>query len=273
MEAITNWLSENSGLLTHYAIQFVLALIVFLVGMRLAKWCSKLTEKGFAKRKVDKAVGSFCGNIIYVLVFIATILMALSQVGVETTSFIAILGAAGLAVGLALQGSLSNFASGVLIIILRPFKSGDYIEAGGKAGSVRKIEIFSTELNTPDNKIIVMPNSSIMSGAIVNYSREKTRRIDLVIGVSYDADLKKTKEVLKSVLDAESRLLKEPAYTVAVNELADSSVNFVVRPWVNTVDYWPTYFDLMENIKIALDDNDIGIPYPQMDVHLHKTSE
>ena len=160
MEAITNWLSENSGLLTHYAIQFVLALIVFLVGMRLAKWCSKLTEKGFAKRKVDKAVGSFCGNIIYALVFIATILMALSHVGVETTSFIAILGAAGLAVGLALQGSLSNFASGVLIIILRPFKSGDYIEAGGKAGSVRKIEIFSTELNTPDNKIIVMPNSS-----------------------------------------------------------------------------------------------------------------
>jgi small conductance mechanosensitive channel len=199
--------------------------------------------------------------------------MALSQVGIQTTSFIAILGAAGLAVGLALQGSLSNFASGVLIIMLRPFKSGDFIEAGGKSGSVEKIEIFSTELRTPDNKVIIMPNSAIMSGAIVNYSREKTRRIDLVIGVSYEADLKQAKQVLQNVLDEEPRLLKTPAYTVAVSELADSSVNFVVRPWVNTSDYWPTYFSLVENIKLALDDAGIAIPFPQMDVHLHKDSQ
>lgn len=270
MDAVLNWVNENSDLILHYSLQGVIALIIFFVGLKLAKLGAKLTEKAFTKRKVDKAVGSFVANIAYAIVFAATLLMALSQVGIETTSFIAILGAAGLAVGLALQGSLSNFASGVLIIILRPFKSGDYIEAGGKAGSVQKIEIFSTELRTPDNKVIIMPNSSIMSGAIVNYSREKTRRVDLVIGVGYDADLKQAKAVLKSVLDKESRLLKEPAYNVAVSELADSSVNFIVRPWVKTEDYWPVYWDLLEEIKIALDDADITIPFPQMDVHLHK---
>ncbi|AXV66488.1 mechanosensitive ion channel family protein [Pseudoalteromonas lipolytica] len=270
MDTIMNWINENSDLIIHYAVQAVLALIIFFIGSRIAKFCEGLTEKAFDKKKVDKAVGSFVASIVYAIVFAATILMALSQLGIETTSFIAILGAAGLAVGLALQGSLSNFASGVLIILLRPFKSGDYVEAGGKAGTVKKIEIFSTEMRTPDNKVIVMPNSKIMGDAIVNYSRESTRRIDLVIGVGYDADLKEAKAVLKSVLDKETRLLKDPAYTVAVSELADSSVNFVVRPWVNSADYWPTYFDLMENIKIALDDANITIPFPQMDVHLHK---
>ena len=270
MDTILNWINENSGLILHYSVQAVIALVIFLLGGRIAKFCSSLTEKAFDKRKVDKAVGSFVSSIVYAIVFMATILMALSQIGIETTSFIAILGAAGLAVGLALQGSLSNFASGVLIILLRPFKSGDYVEAGGRAGTVKKIEIFSTEFRTPDNKVIIMPNSSIMSGPIVNFSREKTRRIDLVIGVGYDADLREAKAVLKSVLDNESRILKDPAYTVAVLELADSSVNFVVRPWVNSTDYWPTYFDLMENIKIALDDANITIPFPQMDVHFHK---
>ena len=270
METIVNWINENSDVLVHYGIQIILAVIILLIGVKVAKFCSDLTEKAFAKRNIDKAVGGFVANIIYALVFAATILMALSQVGIQTTSFVAILGAAGLAVGLALQGSLSNFASGVLIIMLRPFKSGDFIEAGGKSGSVEKIEIFSTELRTPDNKVVIVPNSSIMSGAITNFSRESTRRIDLVIGVGYDADLRKTKEVLQSVLDAETRLLKDPAYTVAVSELADSSVNFIVRPWVNSGDYWPTYWALLENIKIALDDADITIPFPQMDVHLHK---
>lgn len=239
MDTIMNWINENSDLIIHYAVQAVLALIIFFIGSRIAKFCEGLTEKAFDKKKVDKAVGSFVASIVYAIVFAATILMALSQLGIETTSFIAILGAAGLAVGLALQGSLSNFASGVLIILLRPFKSGDYVEAGGKAGTVKKIEIFSTEMRTPDNKVIVMPNSKIMGDAIVNYSRESTRRIDLVIGVGYDADLKEAKAVLKSVLDKETRLLKDPAYTVAVSELADSSVNFVVRPWVNSADYWP----------------------------------
>ncbi|MEI8623658.1 mechanosensitive ion channel [Pseudoalteromonas sp. B137] len=270
MDSVLNWLNDNSGLILHYGIQAVVALVIFLLGSRVAKFCSNLTEKGFAKKKVDKAVGSFVSSIVYTLVFAVTILMALSQIGIETTSFIAILGAAGLAVGLALQGSLSNFASGVLIILLRPFKSGDFVEAGNKMGTVKKIEIFSTELRTPDNKVIIVPNSQIMSGAITNFSRESTRRIDLVIGVGYDADLRHAKEVLKSVLDAETRILKDPAYNVSVNELGDSSVNFIVRPWVNAADYWPTYWSLMENIKIALDDADITIPFPQMDVHFHK---
>ncbi|KAA1152418.1 mechanosensitive ion channel [Pseudoalteromonas sp. FUC4] len=270
MDSVLNWLNDNSGLILHYGIQAAIALVIFLIGSRVAKFCSNLTEKGFAKKKVDKAVGSFVASIVFTLVFAVTILMALSQIGIETTSFIAILGAAGLAVGLALQGSLSNFASGVLIILLRPFKSGDFVEAGNKMGTVKKIEIFSTELRTPDNKVIIVPNSQIMSGAITNFSRESTRRIDLVIGVGYDADLRQAKEVLKSVLDAETRILKDPAYTVAVNELGDSSVNFVVRPWVNAADYWPTYWSLMENIKIALDEANINIPFPQMDVHFHK---
>ena len=270
MEVLVNWINENSDLIMHYALQGILAIVILLLGLKVAKFFGNLTETAFAKRKIDKAVAGFISNIVYALVFAATVLMALSQVGIETTSFVAILGAAGLAVGLALQGSLSNFASGVLIIILRPFKSGDYIEAGGKAGSVERIEIFATELRTPDNKVIIIPNSAIMGGAIVNYSRQKTRRIDLVIGVSYDADLRQAKEVLKNVLDKESRILKDPAYIVAVSELADSSVNFVVRPWVNTSEYWPTYFDLIENVKIALDEANIAIPYPQMDVHLQK---
>ena len=270
MEVLLNWINENSDLIIHYILQGILAIAILFVGVKVAKFFAKLTEKTFEKRKIDKTVAGFISNIVYALVFAATVLMALSQVGIETTSFVAILGAAGLAVGLALQGSLSNFASGVLIIVLRPFKSGDYIEVGGQSGSVERIEIFATELRTPDNKVIIMPNSAIMSGAIVNYSRQKTRRVDLVIGVGYDADLKRAKAVLQSVLDKDSRILKDPEYTVAVSELADSSVNFVVRPWVKTEDYWPTYFDLVENIKIALDEANIAIPYPQMDVHLHK---
>ncbi|SFC52654.1 mechanosensitive ion channel family protein [Pseudoalteromonas denitrificans] len=270
MNQVLDWLNNNSDLIVHYGINLTLAVVIFFVGNKVAKFCAKITEKAFAKKKVDKAVGTFVSSIIYSLVFAAATLMALSQVGIETTSFIAILGAAGLAIGLALQGSLSNFASGVLIIILRPFKSGDYIEAAGHSGSVEKIEIFATELRTPDNKVIIIPNSSIMSGAITNYSREVTRRIDLVVGVGYDADLKQAKQVLQSVLNKNPKILKDPSYNVAVFELADSSVNFVVRPWVNTTDYWDVYFDLMENIKIALDDANINIPYPQMDVHVQK---
>jgi small conductance mechanosensitive channel len=270
MDYILNWFSENNALILLYLTQGVIALVIFILGGRVAKFCAKLTYKGFTKKKVDKTVAGFMSSIVYALVFAATTLMALSQVGVQTTSFIAILGAAGLAIGLALQGSLSNFASGVLIIILRPFKSGDFVDAAGCSGSVRKIELFSTQLVTPDNKVIIIPNTAIMSGPIINYSKEPTRRIDLVVGVGYDANLKHAKQILKTVLDNEPRILKEPSYTVAVSELADSSVNFVVRPWVKSVDYWPTYFDLLEQIKISLDEANISIPFPQMDVHINK---
>jgi small conductance mechanosensitive channel len=270
MEQVQNWLGNNSDMLLQYGVKVLIAIVIFFIGIRVAKFCEKLTNKAIEKRKVDKAVGSFVASIVYALVFAATVLMALSQVGVETTSFVAILGAAGLAVGLALQGSLSNFASGVLIIILRPFKSGDFIDAAGCSGSVKKIEIFSTELHTPDNKVIIIPNSAIMSGPITNYSREKTRRVDITIGVSYDSDLKKTREVLENVIKSNEKVLKDPAFMVAVHSLGDSSVNFVTRSWANTADYWDVYFYLMENFKLALDEADITIPFPQMDVHLHK---
>lgn len=270
MEQVTTWLQENHDLILHYVLQGVIAIAIFVIGKMIAKAIARLFEKSLEAKKVDKAVGGFVSSIVYSLMMVAIVLMALSQVGVETTSFIAILGAAGLAVGLALQGSLSNFASGVLIIILKPFKAGDFVEAGGVAGSIEKIEIFSSVIKTPDNKVIIVPNSAITGSPITNYSREKTRRVDLVIGVGYDADLKQTKELLTTVVTAHSKVLKSPAPTIAVSELADSSVNFVVRPWANTPDYWAVYFDLTEQIKIALDDANINIPYPQMDVHLNK---
>jgi small conductance mechanosensitive channel len=233
----------------------------------------RVLAKMLKKKDIDDAVVSFIGNIFYLILMIAVLIASMSQLGVDTTSLIAVLGAAGLAIGLALQGSLSNFASGVLIVVLRPFRAGDFVEAGGKMGIVMKIELFSTTMRTPDNKILFIPNSKITSDCITNFSRQDTRRIDLVIGVSYDADLKVAKQTLTDVLEAEDRILPDPAYVIAVNELADSSVNFIVRPWVKAEDYWPTHWDLMEKIKIALDDAGVGIPYPQMDVHLHKNDD
>lgn len=273
MDNATKWLNDNSDLILHYGLQVIFAIIIFLIGIRVAKVCEKLTKKAIEKKKVDKAVGSFLASIVYALVFAATVLMALSQVGIETTSFIAILGAAGLAVGLALQGSLSNFASGVLIIILRPFKSGEFIDAAGHSGSVSKIEIFSTELLTPDNKTIIVPNSAIMGGAIVNYSRQATRRVDIMVGVSYDACLKETRVVLEKVIKSNDKVLNDPAFFIGVHSLGDSSVNFVTRSWAKTEDYWAVYFYLQEHFKLALDEADISIPFPQMDVHLNKISE
>ena len=273
MENASNWLSENSDILLELGLQVVFAIVIFLIGIRVAKVCEKLTKKAIEKKKVDKAVGSFLASLVYALVFAATVLMALSQVGVETTSFVAILGAAGLAVGLALQGSLSNFASGVLIIILRPFKSGEFIEAAGESGSVSKIEIFSTELLTPDNKTIIIPNSAIMGGAITNYSRQATRRVDITVGVSYDACLKQTRDVLEKVIKSNDKILKDPEFFVGVVSLGDSSVNFVTRSWAKTEDYWDVYFYLQEQFKLALDEAGISVPFPQMDVHLNKVGE
>jgi small conductance mechanosensitive channel len=191
---------------------------------------------------------------------------------VETTSFIAILGAAGLAVGFALQGSLSNFAAGVMLIIFRPFKSGDFIEAGGTIGVVEAIQIFNTVLRTPDNKMVIVPNSNITGGNITNYSAKEDRRIDMVFGIGYDDDLKKAKEILERLISEDSRILKDPAPTVAVSELADSSVNFVVRPWVKTSDYWAVYWDFTEKVKLTFDAEGISIPYPQQDVHMHQVA-
>ncbi|BFM49549.1 mechanosensitive ion channel domain-containing protein [Marinomonas sp. THO17] len=253
------------------AINLAVGLVIFFVGKfiaaKIANWC----ENRLLKSSVDQAVAGFASSILYALMFAGVVLMVLGQIGVETTSFIAILGAAGLAVGLALQGSLSNFASGVLIILLRPFRSGDFVDAGGQMGTVNRIELFHTHLKTPDNRVIIVPNSSIMNGSIVNFSREPTRRLDLVIGISYDADIRLSKQIMEDIVNADERILKDPACVIAVAELADSSVNFNLRPWVASADYWDVRADLLEQIKYAFDEKGVGIPYPQMDVHLFKS--
>ena len=270
MQGLLDQGAEWMPVVTDALINLAIGLVIFFVGKFIASKVSGWCENRMLKANVDKAVAGFSSSILYALMFAGVVLMALGQVGVETTSFIAILGAAGLAVGLALQGSLSNFASGVLIIILRPFKSGDFIDAAGQMGSVDRIELFSTYLKTPDNRVVIVPNSAIMNGSIVNFSREKTRRVDLVVGISYDADIRLAKQIIDEIVQADERILKTPECTIAVSELADSSVNFVVRPWVNAADYWTVRADVLEKVKYAFDERGVGIPYPQMDVHLHK---
>jgi len=208
--------------------------------------------------------------MLYYTLMAAVIIATINQLGVQTTSLLAVVGAAGLAIGLALQGSLSNFASGVMIVLFRPYKVGDVIEAGGVTGSVIEVQIFTTIMKTPDNKKIIVPNSQVMAGEITNYSANPTRRVDLVAGCGYDDDLDKVRGVLEGIIAADDRILSDPAPTIAISELADSSVNFVVRPWVNSADYWGVYFDLTEQIKKRFDAEGISIPYPQRDVHVYK---
>jgi small conductance mechanosensitive channel len=264
------WVANNQGLLIEYAMNISAAILTLVIGLYVARLISNAFHKVLSKRELDSTIVDFIAHMIRYIIIAFVVIAALGRIGVQTTSFIALLGAAGLAVGLALQGSLSNFASGVLIVVLRPFKAGEYIEAAGTAGSVDSVQIFATTLKTPDNKIVVVPNSAILSGNIINYSRMPTRRIDLLIGVSYGSDLAKTKAVLESVVKANSDVLTDPEPLVAVAELADSSVNLVVRPWVKSEDYWKVRFALMEAIKNGLDEADIEIPFPQMDIHMDK---
>jgi len=253
-----------------YSLKIVAAVAIFIVGRWIAKLLRNLVERMMTKGKVDETLVKFVGNITYVALIVIVAIAALNQLGIQTTSFIAIIGAAGLAIGLALQGSLANFAAGVLMIIFRPFKVGDYVEGAGAAGTVEEISIFTTVLKSPDNKIIIVPNAKITGDNIVNYSAKDSRRLDLVIGVSYSDDLQKVKEVLYDILKNDDRILKDPAPTVGVLELADSSVNFAVRPWVRTGDYWTLFFDLKEKIKERFDAESISIPFPQQDVHLYE---
>ena len=248
------------------------AILVFYVGRWLAGKLSSLLIHTLEGRNVDPSLISFAGSLTNAGLTAFVVIAALGQLGVQTTSFVAIIGAAGLAIGLALQGSLSNFAAGVLMIIFKPIKLGDYVDVAGVSGSVEEIQIFATTLLTPDHKMVIVPNASIMGGNIVNYSAQPTRRLDFEFGVAYDADLKQCREIFQAVLDAEPRILDEPASLIAVKELADSAVIFAVRPWVNSSDYWGVYFDITEKVKVELDKASVGIPYPQMDVHLHKVS-
>ncbi len=256
------YIEQFKVILMEYAPKAITALLILIVGLFLIKIvinsAKKLMNKGGVDVTLQKFLGNLGGWILKILLFIVVI----SKLGVETTSFAAILAAAGLAVGLALQGSLANFAGGVLIMIFKPFKIGDLIEAQGEIGVVKEIEIFTTKLIGLSNKEIIIPNGAMSNGTILNYTTEGTRRVDLVIGVSYDADIKKTKEVLMDVLSSHPKVLKDPAPGVTVSELADSSVNFAVRPWCKTEHYWDVYFEVTENVKLALDKAEIEIPYP-----------
>jgi small conductance mechanosensitive channel len=270
MDNLISWINENQALLINYLIQFVTALAIIVIGKLLASLISKAAVRIMQHKNVDHTVISFLSSIIYGILFFVAIIASISHLGFNTSSLIAIVGAAGLAIGLALQGSLSNFASGVLLISLRPFKAGDFIEVSGVSGIVEEILIFATTLRTGDNKTVIIPNGSITSSNIINYSTKPTRRIDLIIGVSYDANLAQTKQILSDVVAQNELVLTDKAVTIGVSELADNSVNLVVRPWVKSSDYWPVYFDLLENIKVELDNAGIEIPYPQLSLHVNK---
>ncbi|MBW1982927.1 MAG: mechanosensitive ion channel [Deltaproteobacteria bacterium] len=253
-----------------YGIRILAAIIILVVGRWIAKALKNFVERMMTRSNVDATLISFIGNLTYVALLTFVVIAAINQLGVQTTSFIAVIGAAGLAIGLALQGSLANFAAGVLMILFRPLKAGDYVEAAGVAGVVAEIQIFTTQLTTPDNKTIIVPNAKLMGDNIINYSAKDTRRVDMVIGVGYGDDLKKVRQVLQGILAQDERVLKDPAPTIAVSELADSSVNFVVRPWVKTADYWNVYFDTTETVKRRFDEEGISIPFPQRDIHLYE---
>lgn len=250
-----------------WGINIALALVVFLVGKFIVNLLTSLLRKVLTKSKMDSILVEFVSSIFKTILMLFVVIAALDRLGVETTSLIALLGAAGLAVGLALQGSLQNFAAGVMLIVFRPFKAGDFVEAGGIAGVVESISIFSSIFRTGDNREVIIPNGSIYGGTITNYSARATRRVDMVFGIGYDDDIKKAKELLHKVVTADERVLADPAPVIAVSELADSSVNFVVRPWVKTADYWAVLWDLTEKVKLEFDTNGVSIPYPQMDVH------
>ena len=256
-----------------YGMKVVAAIAVLIIGRLVAKLAQKIIEKVMAKGKQEQTLISFVSNLVYAALMAFVIIAALGKLGIQTASFVAIVGAAGLAIGLALQGALANFAAGVLMIIFKPFKVGDFIEGGGVAGVVEVIEIFTTQLTSPDNKQIIVPNAQMTGGNIVNYSSKGTRRVDLTAGIGYSDDIDKARGILQGIVDADVRILKDPASTIAVSELGDSSVNFVVRPWVNTADYWDVYFSMTEAIKKQFDEHGVSIPFPQRDVHLYEHKE
>ena len=269
----SNIFPKLQELLALYGLKIVAAIVIYIAGRWVAGALERLAVRMMTKAEVDETLISFVGNLTYIALLVFVIIAALNQLGIQTTSFIAIIGAAGLAIGLALQGSLANFAAGVLMIIFRPFKAGDYIEGAGVAGVVEEVQIFTTQLKTPDNKTIIIPNAKMMGDNITNYSAKDTRRVDMVIGVGYGDDLKKVREILEDILAKDDRILKDPEPTIGVLELADNSVNFAVRPWVKSEDYWGVYFDSTETVKRRFDEEGISIPYPQRDVHLYEYKE
>ena len=263
----------TEGVVGQWLMNIIYAVIILVIGRVVVKWLVKMARKLMVRANVDPTLLNFLSGIINITLLLFVLLAALDQLGVNTTSMIAVLGAAGLAVGLALQGSLQNFAGGVMLILFRPFRVGDFIEAGGMSGTVEEITIFNTLMKTGDNCEVIVPNGQIYSGPIVNYSAKETRRIDLVFGIGYDDDLLKAKQLLIDIVTQHDKVLTDPEPGVAIAELAESSVNFNVRPWVKAGDYWTVRAELIEQIKLAFDANGISMPYPQVDIHMHKVGE
>ncbi|MBJ3814182.1 small-conductance mechanosensitive channel MscS [Shimwellia pseudoproteus] len=265
------WLVRNQELLLSYAVNIVAAIAILIIGMIVARLISKTINRLMLARKIDSTVADFLSALVRYAIIAFTLIAALGRVGVQTASVIAVLGAAGLAVGLALQGSLANLAAGVLLVTFRPFRTGEYVDLGGIAGTVLNVHIFSSTLRTADGKIVVVPNGKVIAGNIINFSREPARRNEWIIGVGYDADIDQVKQLITDILMADTRVLKDRELVVRMNELGASSINFVARAWSNSADLMPVYWDTLEAVKKTLDSHHISFPYPQMDVHLHRS--
>jgi small conductance mechanosensitive channel len=274
MEAFMEFFTDDGLLpmLIDWAVKIVLALAIYVIGKWVAQRVTKLVSKLMNVRHVDATLVNFLGNIVYAILLVAVIMAALDTLGFPVTSLLAVVGAAGLAVGLALKDSLGNFAAGVMLVLFRPFSKGDFVEAAGVSGKVDDVQIFSTILTTPDNKQITIPNAQVYAGTITNYTAKDMRRLDMVFGVSYDDDLKVAKDVLTRVCTDHPKVLAEPAFSIFVLGLGDNSVNFAVRPWAKTDDYWAVWGDVMEQGKVELEAAGCSIPYPQRDVHVHATN-
>jgi len=255
---------------SEYGLKIVAAILIFIIGKWIVRKLTAVTKSLMEKAEVDQTLTEFAESVVYFVLLLMVILASLNALGIDTTSFLAVFGAASLAIGLALQGSLANVGAAVLIIIFRPFKVGDFVEAGGATGTVEDINLFSTIIAPVDNRTIIVPNAAIVGGNITNYSMKPNRRVDHVFGIGYDDDLKLAKNTLMEIMEADSRVLSEPAPFVAVSELGDNSVNFTVRAWVDTADYWGVYFEMIESVKLKFDEKGISFPYPQMDVHMDK---
>ena len=274
VEMTTEVVTKYSDLVIMYASEYGLkiisALLIFIIGKWAVKKITSLTKKLMQKAELDQTLVEFAESVIYFVLLLMVALASLNALGINTTSFLAVFGAASLAIGLALQGSLANVGAAVLIIIFRPFKVGDFVEAGGATGTVEDVNLFSTIIAPLDNRTVIVPNAAIIGGNITNYSKKEQRRVDHVFGIGYGDDLKLAKETLMEIMEADERVLADPEPFVAVSELGDSSVNFVFRAWVDTADYWDVYFDMLEKVKLTFDEKGISIPYPQMDVHVDK---
>ncbi|MFB6342834.1 mechanosensitive ion channel family protein [Saccharicrinis sp. FJH2] len=268
-EKIKDLLASLIKYATEYGLKLIYAVIVLIIGWWLIKFVMKAVKKGFERRNLDLSLRGFLTSLISITLKVVLFITVAGMLGIEMTSFLAVLGAAGLAIGMALKGTLSNFAGGVMILLLKPFKVGEYITGGGYSGTVSSISIFNTTLLTFDNIMVTIPNGQLSETATMNYTRMDTRRVDIEFGISYSDDIDKAKKVISDVLKAETRILPEPEFVIAVKSLGDSSVNITTRSWVKTTEYWLVYFDIVENVKKALDKNNITIPFPQRDVHLY----